>query len=116
MKGFVMRFSSVIRTSAAGFVVMVMALGLAACGGSEKGDSAASGVDKASLVEKMKTEPDVKGVPDAAISCMADVALKYADKKSLQDYVDGSLKSMDDIKGLGKENKDAEQAGWKCAE
>lgn len=73
-------------------------------------------MDKASLIEKMKAEPDIQGVPKSTVSCIADVALKYGDKASLQGYVDGSIKSIDDVKSLGKEDKEAEQESWKCAQ
>ncbi len=101
-----MRFSRTVRSVMLGCVATTLALGLASCGG---------GVDKASFTEKLKAEADMKGMPEPALSCLADVALKYGDAKSLQSYMDGSLKSADDIKGLTG-NKEAEQALSKCAQ
>ncbi len=89
-----------------GCVALALTLSLASCG---------SGVDKASLVQKMKTEQDIQGIPESTLSCLADVALKYGDMESLQGYLDGSVKSIDDVKGL-KEGKEVEQAGQKCAQ
>lgn len=112
-----MRSSRAARFCAGGLAAIALTFGLSACGGGASGGGAdvAGGVDKAGLTEKIKTEPDVKGVPDSVVSCMVDVMLKYGDKAALQGYVDGSVK-MDDIKGLGDENKKAKEAGWKCAE
>ncbi|MGW1616972.1 hypothetical protein ACWCQZ_47910 [Streptomyces sp. NPDC002285] len=87
---------------------MALTLGLSACGG-----EAGEGVDKASLIEKIKADPETKGAPEATVTCMADAMLKYGDKDSLQGYLDGSVK-MDAIKGLGKENKEAKDAGLEC--
>ncbi|MET9340420.1 hypothetical protein [Nonomuraea sp. NPDC003804] len=120
-KGYDMRFSKIAHSATLGCVALALTLALASCGGADRGgeqggDTAGSGVDKASLIEKMKTEPDIQGIPESTVSCIADVALKYGDKKSLQGYVDGSVKSIDDVKGLGKEDKEAEQASWKCAQ
>ncbi|WP_090946810.1 hypothetical protein [Nonomuraea jiangxiensis] len=110
-----MRFSKLAGSSALGLAAMVMVAVLTACGGAT-GNAVAGGVDKASLTAKMKEEAEIKELPDTALSCLADVALKYGDSASLQAYIDGSVKSIDDVKGLGKENKEFEDAGFKCVD
>ncbi|MCC5580063.1 hypothetical protein IMZ11_31010 [Microtetraspora sp. AC03309] len=110
--------TDVLRTSALGLAATALALGLSACGGSDGGSDSGSGggIDKTAFVAKMKAEPDLKDIPEKTLTCLADAAIKYGDKDSIQGYLDGSVKSVDDIKGLGKENKEAEQAGAKCVE
>ncbi|MDF5752163.1 hypothetical protein [Spongiactinospora sp. TRM90649] len=112
-----MPFSKFARSAALLVAVLSLTSGLAACGGTGESDGAGGsgegGVDKASLLAKFKTEKDAEGTPETAMNCLVDVMLKYGDKASLQDYIDGKVKA-DDIKGLGPSNKDAEAAGFKC--
>ncbi len=103
-----MRFPNTVHSGALGAVALILALGASACGGG--GD-----VDKAALKSKMKSEQDFKGAPNSFIDCMVDATLKYADKDSLQSYVEGKTK-LDDVKGLSPANKEAYTAAQKCAE
>ncbi|MGI5493532.1 hypothetical protein [Microtetraspora malaysiensis] len=103
-----------LRSSVLGLAAMTLALGLSACGGDGGGGG---GIDKAALIAKIKaSDADFKDVPEKTMACLADAVIKYGDQDSIQGYLDGSVKSVDDIKGLGKENKEAEAAGAKCVE
>ncbi|WP_433221250.1 hypothetical protein [Microtetraspora malaysiensis] len=105
--------TDVLRSSVLGLAAMTLALGLSACGG----DGGGGGIDKAALVAKIKaSDPDLKGIPEKTLACLADAVIKYGDQGSVQGFLDGSVASVDDIKGLGKENKEAEAAGQKCVE
>jgi hypothetical protein len=103
--------SSVMRAVTLGVTVAALALGASACGGGEE-------VDKAALAAKLKSDPELKGIPsnviDGLADCMADVALKYGDKGDLKKYVDGEVK-LDDVKGVGPNDKEAEADAEKCA-
>ncbi|HEY3502769.1 MAG TPA: hypothetical protein VGN37_08330 [Actinocatenispora sp.] len=95
--------STLVRTVVLATTGLGLALGLTACGG----------VDKAALKDKLKTESDLKGVPDSVTDCMADVMLKYGDKDDLQKYVDGKIR-VDYVGGL--DGKDADAASQKCVD
>jgi hypothetical protein len=105
--------SSILRALTSGVMAAALALGASGCGGG------GGEVDKAALASKLKSDPDFKGIPsnvaDGFANCMADVALKYGNKKDLQRYVDGEAK-LDDVKGVGPNDKEAEAAAKKCAE
>ncbi|MEU8355793.1 hypothetical protein AB0C27_07235 [Nonomuraea sp. NPDC048882] len=103
-----MSFSDIARPAALFVVALSLASGLAACGG-----TGGSGVDKASLLAKFKTEKDAQGVPEAALNCLVDVMLKHGDQAGLQDYIDGKIK-VDDVKGIGPSNKQSNEDGAKC--
>lgn len=103
-----MRSIGVVRSVTLSVTILAVAMGTSACGGDD-------GVDKATLTSKIKAEKDFKDVPASFIDCMADVTLKYADKKSLQDYVDGKVK-LDDVKGLGEDNKAGSAEAEKCVQ
>ncbi|MCX5233192.1 hypothetical protein [Streptomyces sp. NBC_00233] len=103
-----MRFSKIARYSAAGLTAATLIVGLSACDGETNGGA----VSKETLVAKLKSEPDFKTIPDAAMTCVAEVVLKYGDQEDLQGYVEGTVK-VTDIKGLEK-NKESEKAGLDC--
>ncbi|MEV4178198.1 hypothetical protein [Nonomuraea sp. NPDC049709] len=73
----------------------------------------AGGISKAALVRKMRKDPEMQGLPDTYVTCMADLAMKYGDKKDLRRYIDGAIKS-DDIKGLTPSNKRFWNEADKC--
>jgi hypothetical protein len=62
---------------------------------------------------EMMSEPESKGISKATIVCLADVSLKYGDKKDLQRYIKGSIKS-EQVKGLRPSNKPYWDAAEKC--
>ncbi|MEO3828198.1 hypothetical protein [Actinomadura sp. B10D3] len=101
---------SIIRAATLTAAAFALTLSVSACSGGG-GD-----VDKAALVSKLKSEPDLQGLPagvvDKMANCMADVALKYGDKGDLEGYVDGKVK-IDDVKGTS--DKEAEAEAEKCA-
>ncbi|TDC98407.1 hypothetical protein [Actinomadura sp. 7K507] len=103
--------SSVMRATILTATAITLTFGLVGCGGDD--------VDKADLVSKIKSEPEFKEIPsnvaDDVVNCMADVALKHADKADLKSYVDGKIK-MDEVKGVGADNKEATAAAGKCGE
>ncbi|HEU5156118.1 MAG TPA: hypothetical protein VFU43_03915 [Streptosporangiaceae bacterium] len=103
-----MRFPNAVHAGSLGLMALIIALGASACGGG--GD-----VDKAALKSKMKSEQDFKGAPNSFIDCMVDATLKYADKDSLQSYVDGKTK-LDDVKGLSPADKEARKAAETCVQ
>jgi hypothetical protein len=71
------------------------------------------GPSRAALLRRMKEDPEVQGVSQSYITCMADLAMKYGEPKDLQRYIDGSIKS-DDIKGLTPSNKRFWNEADKC--
>lgn len=129
---------------ATGLAAAFLCSGLAACGGSAgagNGQAAASpgptasdtapagkkatsarptppsdeGVGKTALLRKMRKDPEVQGLPDTYVTCMADLAMKYGDKKDLRRYIDGAIKS-DDVKGLSPSNKRFWNEADKCVQ
>jgi hypothetical protein len=83
----------------------------------EKPKQESSGQTKKDLVKAMLAEPDFDGIPADAkknlADCMANVIIKYGDKKGIEKYIDGDIK-LDDIKGAN--SKKAEEEGFACAE
>jgi hypothetical protein len=102
---------SVLRATTMGAMAMALILGVSGCGGND--------VDKADLVTKVKSEPDIKDAPshaaDDVVDCIADVALKYGDKGDLKRYVNGEIK-LEAVKGLGPNDKEADAAAEKCVQ
>jgi len=92
-------------------VAILLASGMSAtaCGSDDKG------VSKSALVAKVKEDPELKELPDAVIECMADVYIKYGDKKQLKDLIDGKISSGQNIKGLDFGNKKAMAEIEACA-
>ncbi|MDX3101505.1 hypothetical protein [Nonomuraea angiospora] len=73
------------------------------------------GISKTALLRKMRKDPEVQGLPDTYVTCMADLAMKYGDKKDLRRYIDGAIKS-DDVKGLTPSNKRFWNEADKCVQ
>lgn len=71
-------------------VVAALALGLAACGGSN--------VTKADISNKLKADPQFKVLNDAQRDCLADLMLKKGNKGDLQKWVDGK-KNLESVRG-----------------
>jgi hypothetical protein len=101
-----MRFSRPLRTLGLGVVTFALAFGMSACAGN---------VDRGALKNKMKSDPEISGIPDPALNCIVDVALKYGDKKALNSYVEGEIK-LDAVPGLRSTDKKGEEDAKKCAD
>jgi hypothetical protein len=71
-------------------VVAALALGLAACGGSN--------VSKTDISNKLKADPQFKVLNDAQRGCLADLMLKKGNKGDLQKWVDGK-KDLGEVRG-----------------
>jgi hypothetical protein len=84
-------------------VVAALALGLAACGGSN--------VTKADISSKLKADPQFKVLNDAQRDCLADLMLKKGNKGDLQKWVDGK-KDLKDVRG---DSSGMETDAAKCA-
>ncbi|GAA3219473.1 hypothetical protein [Nonomuraea helvata] len=101
-----MNYSLFVRFVVVGVAAVGLTLTASACGG--------GGVDKAGLVTKLSADEDFKGLPANVMECMADLAMKYGDKDDLQSYMDGKIKKVDEVKGLGQNDKEAEADAEKC--
>ncbi|MFI6882363.1 hypothetical protein [Streptosporangium canum] len=99
------------------FTVLALVSAVSACGG---GDSAADGasagsVDKAALVDKMKKNPESKGISDSTLDCMVDVIMKYGDQATLQGIIDGKVNIDNDFKAFGAKENQVQEEINKCA-
>ncbi|NRQ36893.1 hypothetical protein HII36_34400 [Nonomuraea sp. NN258] len=70
-------------------------------------------ISKGALIRKMLKDPDNGDVPRSYITCMADLVLKYGDRKDVQRYLQGEIKS-EKIKGISPSNKPFWNEADKC--
>lgn len=85
-------------------IALLVALSLAACGGSD-------GVTRPEVSAKLKSDSEFKTLTDAQRDCLADLMVKKGDKGDLRKWVDGK-KKIEDVRG---DSDGLEDAASECA-
>jgi hypothetical protein len=94
------------RIVAAGAIAVTATFGVAACGG---GPSAS----KADVAAKLKSEPQIKGLSEKGIDCLAGTLVSHGNKADVKKYVDGK-KKLDDVRQSSGSDKSIQTELQKC--
>jgi hypothetical protein len=94
------------RIVAIGAIAVTATFGVAACGG---GQSAS----KADVAAKLKSEPQVKGLSQKGVDCLARTLIDHGNKSDVKKYVDGK-KKLDDVRQSSGNDKSVQEELQKC--